>query len=285
MKVLVTGIKGQLGHDVIKELQKRKIEHIGVDIDDFDITDEEKTSLFLERYNPDAVIHCSAYTAVEKAEDNVELCSAVNIEGTRNIAKVCSVLDSKMIYVSTDYVFPGVGDGFYEVYDEPGPLGVYGQTKLEGELAVKLFLDKYFIVRTSWVFGLNGNNFIKTMLRLSETQDNINVVSDQIGSPTYTVDLASLLCDMVVTDKYGTYHATNEGVCSWSELAKEIFRVKGLNTKVHPITTEEYASKVKRPKNSRLSKKSLDNAGFKRLPDWRDALKRYLIELNCFLEM
>jgi dTDP-4-dehydrorhamnose reductase len=276
MKVLVTGVKGQLGFDVIKELSKRQIACLGVDIEDFDITDKKAARDFIVLYRPDAVIHCSAYTAVDKAEDNPELCRAVNAGGSKNIAKACKEIDSKMIYISTDYVFPGDGDVFYETDDATGPLSVYGQTKLEGELAVKAILEKYFIVRVSWVFGANGNNFIKTMLKLSETHSEVGVVSDQIGSPTYTADLAPLLCDMIATDKYGIYHATNEGVCSWAELAEEAFRTAGRNTKVNFITTAEYPTKAVRPRNSRLSKKSLDEAGFKRLPEWQDAVKRYV---------
>ncbi|HWQ75635.1 MAG TPA: dTDP-4-dehydrorhamnose reductase [Syntrophomonas sp.] len=280
MKVLVTGIKGQLGFDVMKELKRRQIDSLGADIEDFDITDEKAARDFIVSNRPDAVIHCSAYTAVDKAEDNPELCRAVNAEGPRNIAKVCKEIDAKMIYISTDYVFPGDGAAFYETDVVIGPLSVYGQTKLEGELAVKELLYKHFIVRISWVFGINGNNFIKTMLKLSETRSEVSIVSDQIGSPTYTADLAPLLCEMVVTDKYGTYHATNEGTCSWAELAEETFKIAGRNTKVNFITTEKYPTRAIRPKNSRLSKKSLDAAGFKRLPEWQDAVKRYLVELQ-----
>ncbi len=276
MKILVTGVDGQLGYDAIKELNSRKIECLGVDIGDFDITDENSSRDFIIKYRPDAVIHCSAYTAVDKAEDNQELCKAVNANGTENIAKACKEINAKMVYISTDYVFPGDDDAFYETDDATGPLSVYGQTKLDGELAVKKVLDNYFIVRTSWVFGVNGNNFIKTMLKLSETRSEVSVVSDQFGSSTYTADLAPLLCDMVATDKYGTYHATNEGVCSWAELAEEVFRTAGRGTKVNYITTEEYRTRAVRPKNSRLSKKSLDVAGFKRLPEWQDAVKRYI---------
>lgn len=280
MKVLVTGVKGQLGYDVMKELNKRNIESIGADIEQFDITNYEQTKEFIEDNMPDAVIHCSAYTAVDKAEDEIELVKRVNGEGPRNIAKVCHKNNIKMIYISTDYVFNGKGENFFETNDPVAPLGAYGMTKLMGETAVKEETDKYFIVRISWVFGKNGNNFIKTMLRLSETKDEINVVCDQIGSPTYTADLAILLCDMVITEKYGTYHATNEGICSWAEFTEEIFRQAHKNTKVNHITSEEYPSKAKRPKNSRMSKKSLDEAGFNRLPDWKDALKRFLSELN-----
>lgn len=280
MKVLVTGVKGQLGYDVMKELNKRNIEAIGADIEQFDITNYEQTEKFIEDNMPDAIIHCSAYTAVDKAEDEIELVKRVNGEGPRNIAKVCHKNDIKMIYISTDYVFNGEGENFFEVNDPVAPLGAYGMTKLMGETAVKEETDKYFIVRISWVFGKNGNNFIKTMLRLSETKDEISVVCDQIGSPTYTADLAVLLCDMISTEKYGTYHATNEGICSWAEFTEEIFRQAHKNTKVNHITSEEYPSKAKRPKNSRMSKKSLDEAGFNRLPDWKDALNRFLSELN-----
>ncbi|HBR02772.1 MAG TPA: dTDP-4-dehydrorhamnose reductase [Ruminiclostridium sp.] len=280
MKILVTGVNGQLGYDVVKELNRRNIECLGVDIDDFDITDSAATEKFIKNYLPDCVIHCSAYTAVDKAEDNLELCRKVNGDGPRNIARVCKEIDAKMIYISTDYVFPGTGDHAYEVNDPTGPLGAYGSTKLEGELAVKELLTKYFIVRISWVFGKNGNNFVKTMLRLGKEKNEVHVVSDQIGSPTYTADLAPLLCDMVITEKYGTYHATNEGFCSWAEFAQEIFKLAGYTTKVYYIPTSEYPTKAKRPFNSRMSKRSLDEAGFMHLPAWQDALGRYLKEIE-----
>jgi len=276
MKILVTGVKGQLGYDVVKVLEERNIECLGVDIDDFDITDAKATSEYIRKYAPDAVIHCSAYTAVDKAEDELELCRKVNVDGPRNIAAVCKEIDAKMIYISTDYVFPGIGDKPYEADDPTGPLGAYGQTKLDGELAVKEILSRFFIVRISWVFGINGNNFVKTMLRLGKERKEINVVCDQIGSPTYTADLAPLLCNMVVTEKYGTYHATNEGYCSWAEFTEEIFKLAGYSTKVIPIPTSEYPTKAKRPLNSRMSKKSLDRAGFKKLPLWQDAVSRYV---------
>lgn len=279
MKILVTGVKGQLGYDVIKVLNRRNIECLGVDIGDFDITDFDATQKFIKNYNPTAIIHCSAYTAVDKAEDNKELCRLVNFQGAKNIALVCKEIDAKMIYISTDYIFPGVGDLEYEINDGVAPLSVYGQTKLEGEIAVKDILNKYFIVRISWVFGKNGNNFIKTMLRLGKEKQEINVVCDQIGSPTYTADLAVLLCDMVITNKYGIYHATNEGLCSWAEFAQEIFKQANYNTKVNFITTDMYPTKAKRPENSRMSKKSLDLNGFNRLPDWKDALSRYFKEI------
>ena len=280
MKVLVTGVKGQLGYDVMKVLKARGIDCLGADIEEFDITDADMTRRFITDYNPDAVVHCSAYTAVDKAEENIEVCRAVNVEGPRNIAQVCKELDCKMIYISTDYVFPGDGERFYEVDDATGPLGQYGITKLDGEKAVAALLDKYFIVRISWVFGINGNNFIKTMLRIGKDRDEVSVVADQIGSPTYTADLAILLCDMLETEKYGVYHATNEGICSWADFTEEIFRQAGYNTRVNRVTTEEYGAKAPRPKNSRMSKKSLDDNGFARLPEWKDALSRFLLELE-----
>ena len=276
MKVLVTGVGGQLGYDVIKELKRRNIECIGADLKEFDITDYDAAHDFITEYGPDAVIHCSAYTAVDKAEDEPELCRRVNALGTENIAKICKKIDAKMVYISTDYVFPGNGEEFYEVDSTTGPQNIYGKTKLEGELAVKDVLDKYFIVRISWVFGSNGNNFIKTMLKLGKDRSVINVVSDQIGSPTYTADLAPLLCDMVGTEKYGTYHATNEGVCSWAEFAEEIFKIAKIDCNVNHIKTEEYATRAVRPKNSRMSKKSLVNSGFTKLPQWQNSLKVFL---------
>jgi dTDP-4-dehydrorhamnose reductase len=281
VKVLVTGIKGQLGYDVMKVLKARNISCLGADIENFDITDIKATSKFIFNYHPDAVIHCSAYTAVDKAEDNLELCRAVNAQGSRNIAKCCNEIDAKMIYISTDYVFPGTGEKAYEVDDPKGPLSAYGLTKLDGEKAVKELVEKHFIVRISWVFGKNGNNFVKTMLRIGKEQEEVNVVCDQIGSPTYTADLAPLLCDMVVTEKYGTYHATNEGFCSWAEFAQEIFGQAGYSTKVNGIPTSAYPAKAVRPSNSRMSKASLDAAGFARLPGWQDALNRYLEEIRA----
>lgn len=280
MKVLVTGYNGQLGYDVVKVLKERNIECIGADLAEFDITNMEQTESFIKNYNPDVVVHCSAYTAVDRAEENMELCRNVNTEGPRNIAKVCKELDAKMVYISTDYVFPGTGEEYYDVDSEKGPLSQYGQTKLDGEIAVQELLDKYFIVRISWVFGKNGNNFINTMLRLGKEREELSVVSDQIGSPTYTADLAVLLCDMLETEKYGVYHATNEGVCSWAEFTEEIFKIAGYNTKVNHILTSEYPTKAVRPLNSRMSKKCLDRNGFNRLPDWKDALKRYIAEIQ-----
>lgn len=280
MRVLVTGVKGQLGHDVMNELASRGYEGVGVDVDEMDITDWEAVQRVMEAAHVDKVVHCAAWTAVDAAEDQVELCRKVNALGTENIAKMCQKLDLPMIYLSTDYVFDGEGTRPWEPDDERHPLNVYGQTKYEGELAVEKYLEKYFIVRIAWVFGVNGKNFIKTMLKLGETHDKITVVSDQIGSPTYTYDLSRLLVDMLETEKYGRYHATNEGLCSWNEFAKEIFRQAGMNVEVIPVSSEEYPAKAKRPHNSRMSKEKLTEMGFERLPSWQDALKRYLEALR-----
>lgn len=280
MKVLVTGTKGQLGYDVVNELEKRGHTAVAVDIEEMDITDAVSVERVITEAEVEAVIHCAAYTAVDAAEDNVEICRRVNAEGTENIAKVCKKLDLKMIYISTDYVFDGEGERPWGPDDERHPLNVYGQTKYEGELAVEKYLEKYFIVRIAWVFGVNGKNFIKTMLKLSETHEELNVVDDQVGSPTYTYDLAVLLVDMVESDKYGRYHATNEGLCTWYEFAKEIFRQAGVEVKVNPVTSDMFPAKAKRPKNSRMSKEKLDANGFHRLPTWQDALERYLSEIR-----
>ncbi len=280
MKILVTGVKGQLGYDVCRVLSARGIEHLGVDIEDFDITDEAATRKFISSYRPDAIIHCSAFTAVDRAEDEVELCTRVNAQGPANIAAVAAELGAKMLYISTDYVFPGTGECFYRPDDPTGALSVYGRTKELGERAVRAASDRHFIVRISWVFGINGNNFVKTMLRLSQTKSDLNVVCDQIGSPTYTWDLAHLLADMIVTEQYGTYHATNEGLCSWAEFAAEIMKQAGASTVIHPIPSSEYPTKAVRPLNSRMCKDKLVENGFSRLPDWQDALARYLKELE-----
>lgn len=291
MKVLVTGVKGQLGYDTVNELEKRGHSAVGVDIEEMDITNAEEVDRVIKDVNPDAVIHCAAWTAVDAAEDeeNIPKVRAVNAKGTENIAKVCRELDIKMIYISTDYVFNGQGTHFWEPDERDfAPLNVYGQTKYEGECAVKENLDKYFIVRIAWVFGKNGKNFIKTMLNLGKTHKELRVVNDQIGSPTYTYDLAKLLVDMVETEKYGVYHATNEGICSWYDFACEIFkqavemgRDEYNDVKVIPVTTAEYGeSKAKRPFNSRMSKEKLTEMGFEKLPDWKDALKRYLKEIE-----
>lgn len=276
MKVFVTGVKGQLGFDVVNELNKRGHEAVGVDIDEMDITDKESVNRVIKAAAPDAVIHCAAYTAVDAAEDNEELCRNVNAKGTEYIAGVCRELDIKMMYISTDYVFNGQGTRPWEPDDERAPLNVYGQTKYEGELAIEENLTKYFTVRIAWVFGENGKNFIKTMLNLGKTHDKLTVVADQTGSPTYTYDLARLLVDMIETEKYGRYHATNEGECTWYEFASEIFRQAGMDVKVEPVGSDQYPAKAKRPANSRMNKEKLEENGFLPLPSWQDALERYL---------
>lgn len=280
MKVLVTGANGQLGYDVVKELQKQNIECYGATREEFDLVDFEATKNFIINYMPDVVIHCAAYTVVDKAEDEQGLCYLVNVSATENIAEICKKINAKILYISTDYVFDGTKDGFYEVDHEPNPINVYGKTKLLGEQAVQRILDKYFIVRISWVFGEHGNNFVKTMLRLGKECKEINVVADQYGSPTYTADLASLLIEMIQTDKYGIYHATNEGVCTWAEFAEEIFKIVDMDVKVNHITTAEYPTKAKRPINSRLSKRSLIINNFKKLPVWQSSLKKLIDKLN-----
>lgn len=285
MKALVTGVKGQLGYDVVNELAKRGHEAIGVDIEEMDITDSESVNAVITEAAPDVVIHCAAWTAVDAAEDeeNIPKVRAVNATGTQNIADVCKKLDCKMIYISTDYVFDGQGTEPWKAdCKDYAPLCVYGQTKLEGELAVANTLEKYFIVRIAWVFGVNGKNFIKTMLNVGKKYDTVRVVNDQIGTPTYTFDLARLLVDMAESEKYGYYHATNEGgFISWYDFTCEIFRQAGYDTKVVPVTTEEYGlSKAARPFNSRLDKSKLAENGFTPLPTWQDALERYLKEID-----
>ena len=275
MKVFVTGVKGQLGYDMVNELTKRGHIAIGADIDEMDITDGDAVRRVITQARPDAVVHCAAYTAVDAAEDNEELCRRVNALGTENIVKVCQELDCKLMYISTDYVFYGQGTRPWEPDDEREPLNVYGQTKYEGELAVER-LKKFFIVRIAWVFGVNGKNFIKTMLNLGKTRDSLTVVDDQIGSPTYTYDLARLLTDMVETDKYGRYHATNEGLCSWYEFACQIFKEAGMEVRVSPVSSDKYPSRAKRPMNSRMDRSKLKEMGFEPMPSWQDALRRYL---------
>lgn len=283
MKVLVTGVNGQLGYDVVNELKKRGHEAVGVDIAEMDITDEASVVRVMGEVKPDAVIHCAAWTAVDAAEDNEEKVRLVNATGTKYIATECKKLGCKLMYISTDYVFDGQGETPWKPdCKEYAPLNVYGQTKLEGELAVSSSLDNYYIVRIAWVFGKNGNNFIKTMLRLAESHDILRVVCDQIGTPTYTYDLARLLVDMIETDKYGYYHATNEGgYISWADFAIEIFKMVNLKVCVEPVATEEYGlSKARRPVNSRLDKSKLVQNGFAPLPTWQDALARYLKEIE-----
>ena len=282
MRALVTGVKGQLGFDVMNELAKRGYEGVGVDVDEMDITDAAAVDRVIKESHVDSVVHCAAWTAVDAAEDNVEMCRKVNALGTENIAKVCKELDIPMIYFSTDYVFDGEGTRPWEP-DDPvvEPLNVYGLTKYEGEQAVEKYLDKYYIVRIAWVFGVNGKNFIKTMLNLGKTHDTLTVVNDQIGTPTYTYDLARLVVDMLEKEEYGKYHVTNEGgYISWYDFAKEIFKQAGMDVKVEPVSAEQYKAKAKRPSNSRLEKKKLDEHGFKRLPTWQDALSRYLKEIE-----
>lgn len=283
MRILVTGVKGQLGFDVVNELKKNNIEAVGVDIEEMDITDAAAVKKVITESKVDGVIHCAAYTAVDAAEDNEEICRKINAGGTKNIADVCKELDIKMMYISTDYVFNGQGETPWQPdCKDYKPLNVYGQTKLEGELAVSETLDKYFIVRIAWVFGVNGKNFIKTMLNVGKTHDKVTVVSDQVGTPTYTYDLARLLVDMIQTDKYGYYHATNEGgYISWYDFTCEIYKQAGYTTKVVPVTTAEYGvSKAARPFNSRLDKSKLVENEFKPLPTWQDALARYLKEIE-----
>ena len=285
MRVLVTGVKGQLGYDVVNELTKRGHEAIGVDIAEMDITDKDSVDAVISRVQPQAVIHCAAWTAVDAAEDeeNIPKVREVNATGTQNIADACKKIDAKMMYISTDYVFDGQGTNPWQPdCKDYAPLNVYGKTKLEGELAVANTLDNYFIVRIAWVFGVNGKNFIKTMLNVGKTHDTVRVVNDQIGTPTYTYDLARLLVDMIETDKYGYYHATNEGgYISWYDFTKEIYRQAGYTTKVIPVSTQEYGlSKAARPFNSRLDKSKLTENGFKPLPTWQDALARYLKEID-----
>lgn len=280
MKVLVTGYTGQLGFDVIRELKARNIECIGTTRNEFSLTDTEKMQAFVKAYKPDAVIHCAAYMNVNEAEDNKDLCMLVNYSSTKELAKICKEIDAKMIYISTDYVFAGSGEGFYEINNDKEPQNVYGKSKLKGELAIQKILDKYFIIRTSWLFGINGNNFIKYVLSEQKKGNKLRIVNDQIGSPTYTVDLAKLLCDMALSDKYGVYHATNEGICSWYDFACEIFKQSNIKINIEPVSSTAFPTKAKRPHNSRMSKKCLDEAGFNRLPTWQNALTKYLKEIN-----
>lgn len=280
MKILVTGASGQLGYDVMKELKRRNIECVGVSSQQFDITDFEAADKFITNYKPEAIIHCAAYTAVDKAENEGADCWKVNVLGTENIAKICQKIAAKLLYISTDYVFPGVGDDFYETEDKTKPVNFYGLTKLEGEQIVRALLTKYFIVRISWVFGCHGSNFVKTILKLGEAHAELNIVADQIGSPTYTVDAGKILCDMISTDKYGVYHVTNEGSCSWADFAREILAQAGKNVEINNISTRDYPTRAARPLNSRLSKSKLLQNGFAKLPSWQNALTRYLQELE-----
>lgn len=292
MKVLVTGTSGQLGHDVMEELARRGYEGIGADRSDtdaefphviLDITDDRRVMEVVEEIRPDVVVHCAAWTNVDAAEapENAEKVRAVNVDGTRNLAEACKAVDAKMVYISTDYVFDGTGTEPWKPDDKNyAPINVYGQSKLDGELAVAQILEKYFIVRIAWVFGRNGKNFVRTMIEVGKNHDVVRVVDDQIGTPTYTVDLARLLVDMIETDKYGYYHATNEGgFISWADFTEEIYKQAGMNVKVKRVTTEEYGKSVAaRPFNSRLDKSKLVQNGFEPLPKWQDALSRFLAD-------
>ena len=284
MKILVTGVGGQLGYDVCRRLTQLGIEHKGVDVQDFDLTNADAVMDAVRAYAPDAIIHCAAYTNVEKAESMPEVCADVNGMGTLNMVRAALAVQAKLMYISTDYVFNGQGTRPWEPDDHREPLNAYGQSKYEGELAVEELVKKFFIVRIAWVFGVNGKNFIKTMLRVGKERGAVSVVDDQIGSPTYTYDLARLLVDMIQSDKYGRYHATNEGLCSWYDFAVEIFKQAGMDVKVTPVSTAEYTAaypgQAKRPMNSRISKEKLSDNGFERLPSWQDAVGRYLKEIQ-----
>ena len=288
MKILVTGAKGQLGHDIMNEIEKRGYQGYGVDVAEMDITNAEIVRKVIDETNVDVVIHCAAWTAVDLAEEaeNMDIVRNINVTGTENIAKVCSEFNKKMIYISTDYVFDGKGTNAWQPDDERNPINIYGQTKYEGELAVEKYIDEFFIVRIAWVFGVNGKNFIKTMLELGKKHDKLSVVNDQVGTPTYTYDLSKTLVDMARSDKYGKYHVTNEGLCTWYDFACEIFRqASEINpiyseVEVSPVTSDAYPTKAKRPSNSRMSKEKLLQKGFEKLPAWEDALARYLKEVE-----
>jgi dTDP-4-dehydrorhamnose reductase len=280
MTILVTGVNGQLGNDVVRVCREKGINVIGIGRAELDITSEKDVKKLVSYLKPSIIIHCAAYTAVDNAEGEKEICWSVNVEGTQYLAEAANIIGAKFLYISTDYVFDGKGDKPFAETDEPNPVSTYGRSKYEGELKVRSVLDEHFIVRTSWVFGINGKNFIKTMLKISKKHEKLDVISDQIGSPTYTYDLAKLLVEIVQSNKYGTYHASNEGYCSWAEFSKEIFKQAKVSTTVNEISTEEYPTKAIRPKNSKLSKQKLVDNGFDFLPPWEDAVKRYLKELT-----
>ena len=282
MKILVTGVNGQLGYDCVRELNERGYTNVkGIDIQDLDITNKDAVYKYILEYKPDVVMHNAAWTAVDKAEQMPEKVYEVNALGPKYIAEVCKEVGAKMVYISTDYVFDGKGTIPFETTDPKKGLSIYGKTKSQGEDFVTSILDKYFIVRISWVFGKNGNNFVKTMLKLANMgKTELNVVCDQVGSVTYTYDLSKLLCDMIETEKYGIYHATNEGICTWYEFACEIFKQAGMNVSVAPVSSDEYPAKAKRPSNSRMDKSKLTANGFTPLPTWQDALSRYLKEIE-----
>lgn len=284
LRIIVTGVKGQLGYECVRELKERGyLNVLGIDQAELDITDQEAVKKFVYDYKPDVIMHNAGWTAVDKAEEYKELVFKVNSLGAKYLAEAANEVGAKIVYISTDYVFDGKGEKPFEINDRKGGLSIYGISKSKGEDYVKAANKKHFIVRISWAFGLNGNNYVKTMLKLAETKDELNIVCDQIGSPTYMFDLSKLLCDMIETEKYGTYHATNEGYCSWYDFTKYIYEVAGItHVNVKPITTAAYQKLVplqaNRPLNSRLSKKSLDKAGFKRLPTWQDATYRFIKE-------
>nr|WP_302686189.1 dTDP-4-dehydrorhamnose reductase [uncultured Romboutsia sp.] len=281
--ILVTGSTGQLGSDVVKELLKRGYSTLSPNRSEFNLCSEDSIRNYILNSNCEAIVHCAAYTQVDKAEDEKDLCIKINATATKHIVKCAKILDIPMIYISTDYVFDGTKDGEYTENDETNPINIYGESKLAGEKYVQEILDKYYIVRTSWVFNINGKNFIETMLRLSKANNQLSIVNDQIGSPTYTRDLSRLLVDMLETSKYGLYHATNEGYCSWYEFADTIFKLANINIDIKAINSNEYASRAKRPLNSKLSKDKLIEYGFKPLPHWEDALKDYLIRRRDLL--
>ena len=281
--ILVTGSTGQLGSDVVKELLKRGYSTLSPNRSELNLCSEDNIRNYILNSNCEAIVHCAAYTQVDKAEDEKDLCIKINATATKHIAKCAKILDIPMIYISTDYVFDGTKDGKYTENDETNPINIYGESKLAGEKYVQEILDKYYIVRTSWVFNINGKNFIETMLRLSKANNQLSIVNDQIGSPTYTKDLSRLLVDMLETSKYGLYHATNEGYCSWYEFADTIFKLANINIDIKAINSNEYASRATRPMNSKLSKDKLIEYGFKPLPHWEDALKDYLIRRRDLL--
>ena len=277
MKILVTGATGMLGQDVLRVLREQRHECLGVGSADFDLQDMAAVRAAVTAFSPDAIVHCAAYTAVDKAESEPACCASVNGLGTLNIARAALAVDARLLHVSTDYVFDGSGETPWEEYDRPRPLNVYGLSKLQAEEAVRSLVPKHFILRTSWVFGHGGGNFVETIRRLGKEKSSISVVDDQIGSPTYSVDLARLIAQMIVTDRYGTYHGTNEGFCSFAEFARMILRAEGSRCRVNPIPSSQYLSAARRPLNSRLSKRSLDEGSFSRLPIWEDALRRYIV--------
>jgi len=280
LKFMVTGITGQLGYDIMIKLKEMNLDFVTPGKEEFDLTDKDQVKQYILKEQPDVIIHCAAYTAVDKAEDEKDLCYSVNVEGTRAVAEVAKKINAKVVYISTDYVFDGLGKEPHSEEKETNPINYYGYTKEQGEKIVRELIPKHFIVRTSWVYGLNGNNFVKTMLKLAESRNEINVVSDQIGAPTYTKDLAEFIINLIQTDAYGTYHGVNEGCCSWYEFAEAIFEKSEINMKVNMISTADYKTKAKRPLNSRMSKENIDKAGLRRLPHWNNGLNRFLIQIQ-----